>query len=164
MRKWWIAPMVAALALSFAGCRQPQNEDSPFSVERQENPNAEGAPAFPTPTPEPRATAPVPESEASGTPRLITTPGEIRAVQGNEVVMQTAENDVVAFQVTPDTAIRIEGPEGIAVGVDALQPGMMVRASWRDQNGQKVAERIDLTGLENPPGSSPYKQAPPGMR
>lgn len=160
MRKWFIAPAVAALALSFAGCKRPE-ENSPFSAERQEKPE-EAAPALPTPTPAPQPTGQVPPSEATG-PRLITTPGEIRAVQGNEVLMQTTENNVVSFQVTPQTHILVEGPEGTAVGIDALQPGMMIRASWRERNGQKVAERIDLTGLENPPGSSPYKQAPAGM-
>lgn len=156
MKYWLIA---GAVALSLAGCsRNPQDQESPFAAEKQEE-----APAFPTPTPEPRATGPVPPSETSGV-RLLTTPGEIRAVEGDQVVMQTAENDVVSFQVTPETHILIEGPEGIAVGVEALEPGMMIRASWRDRSGQKVAERIDVTGLENPPGSSPYKRGSPGER
>lgn len=158
MRNWFV---VGGMALALMGCRDPQNQESPFAENEQPGQKPESRLALPTPTPSQPQTGEVPRSEVSGGPRLVTTPGEIATVAGNSMVLQTAEDEVLQVEVNPNTAIRIEGPEGISVGVDALQPGMMIRASWREQDGQKIAERIDITGLENPPGSSPYN---PGTR
>lgn len=152
------AIVAALIAVALAGCRR-SHEGEADPLLGSTNPERGATSDWARPTEPTGPAQPAPESAVTGSPRLYSTPGKVSAVQGDRLVLQADDGKVYSLVVAPNAQIA-DDPEGIKMSLQQLAPGTQVRASWRDENGQQVAHRIDVVEpLGNPPPEGPSRES-----
>ncbi len=110
---------------------------------------------------EPAAQAPgasAATNEPGETAAQLTVGGVVTGSSGNEITVQTAQGEQITMQLDPEAQV-MRGDSRAEPG-DIVE-GAAVRASYREQDGRKVAKRVDIDSL---PGQAPSRSVTPGSQ
>jgi DNA repair exonuclease SbcCD ATPase subunit len=89
-----------------------------------------------------QAAAPVPSTQAQGEQFII---GQVLTASEDEVMVSVRGEPQLRLQVEPSTQIIVDGRQGRAADI---QEGSQVRASYRDNQGEQQAVRIEVTSSQ----------------
>jgi uncharacterized phage infection (PIP) family protein YhgE len=93
---------------------------------------------------QPVAQAPLPSTQAQSEQFII---GQVLTASEDEVMVSVRGEPQLRLQVEPSTQILVDGRQGRAADI---QEGSQVRASYRDNQGEQQAVRIEVTSSQQP--------------
>ncbi|WP_373047081.1 hypothetical protein [Vulgatibacter sp.] len=99
------------------------------------------------------------EAAPGETEALITVGGVVTEAQPDGLTLRTANGEVVEMRIAEGAQVMLGGRE---VPASTIREGASVRASFREEEGENVARRVDIDRAE--PAPTPTPSATPGSQ